>query len=835
MSTNLSTFLSTDGSRVDRWPSGGGQTLKLDFTGLRVGLSERRNATFKRTTARHRLRSGGRATRGRRPGTHVPWWSPAGLGIPTHHAGERMSQNITGAGDVLSQRLAGRMATALFVGGGLGTITSTFLPAHEGLNQAGVVGVGIAALCVGVAAWYLPWQRWSERATLWLVPVAFGLIGVANHYADAEPFRYGIFFIVAFAWIGFAHRPGTSLFFMPLLVLAYLLPLFTTGNATAAALASTVMVAPICLAVGESMSWISERLRVAEIDLRRRHGDARFRSLIQNSSDVISILEADLTIRYETPSIERVLGHAVEARVGRSLLEFVHPGDATSVREALERVVTSEGSERRFEHRVRHADGSWHVVQAIAKNLIELESVGGVVVNYRDITEQKILEEQLRRQAFEDELTGLPNRHLFTDRLEHAIAFLARHTAPIAVLFIDLDDFKSVNDSLGHDAGDRLLVEAGRRIRHCLRTVDTVARLGGDEFAVLMEDVGPDGPSDAASRILAALREPVRLHRQQLVIRASIGIVTAHSPKQTVTDLLRNADLAMYSAKDHGKGRFEVFRPKLQRAATTRLRLKADLEYALVDGQFRLRYQPLVDLRKGELVGLEALVRWHHPRRGEVLPGEFISIAEESGVILPLGRWVLDEACGQVRAWQADRLTPEPIGMSVNLSARQLEDPGLTDDVSAALEKSGLEPALLTLEITESVLMHDTKLTQQSLHQLKALGVRLVIDDFGTGYSSLSYLRRFPIDGIKIDRSFIDAVDTDREEADLVGSIIALSNRLKLETVAEGVERWSQLARLRTLGAQLGQGYYWAVPLTPSEVVAYARDFNMECESAAGA
>jgi diguanylate cyclase (GGDEF)-like protein len=454
-------------------------------------------------------------------------------------------------------------------------------------------------------------------------------------------------------------------------------------------------------------------------------------------------------------------------------------------------------------------------------------------VNYRDITEQKTLEEQLRRQAFHDDLTGLPNRALFTDRLEHAIAFLGRHSAPIAVLFIDLDDFKTVNDSLGHEAGDRLLVEAGKRIERCVRSVDTVARLGGDEFAVLLEDVDPDAPADVASRILAALREPVRVHRRQLTIGASIGIATAHSPKQRVSDLLRNADLAMYSAKDHGKGRFEVFRPKLQRAATTRLRLKADLERALDDGQFKLRYQPLIDLARGEVVGMEALLRWHHPARGEVLPGEFITLAEESGLILTLGRWVLHEACRQATVWQADGLTTEPIGMSVNVSARQLEDPALANDVSAALEESGLDPELLTLEITESVLMHDTELTQQSLHRLKALGVRLVIDDFGTGYSSLSYLRRFPIDGIKIDRSFIDAIDTDREEADLVGSIITLSHRLKLETVAEGVERWSQLARLRSLGANVGQGYYMAVPLTPSEVVTFAREFTMEQRSAA--
>jgi len=719
------------------------------------------------------------------------------------------------------------MATALFVGGGLGTIGSTLLPGHEGLNAQAVATVGLIAVCVGMVAWYLPWDSWPERASLWLVPIAFGLIAAANHFADAEPFRYGIFFIVSFVWIGFAHRPGTSLVFTPLLLGAYLAPLFTSDNATGAALASTVMVAPICLAVGESMAWISERLRVAEMDLQRRHGDARFRSLIQNSSDVITILEPDLTIRYESPSIERVLGLAMQDRIGHSPLEFVHTSDVAAVRRALEQVASSPDGERRFEHRIQHADGTWHVVQAIAKNLIEVEAVGGLVVNYRDITEQKTLEEQLRRQAFHDELTGLPNRALFTDRLEHAITFLGRKTAPIAVLFVDLDDFKTVNDSLGHDAGDRLLIEAGRRISSCIRAVDTVARLGGDEFAVLMEDVDPEAPAVAAERILAALHQPVRLNRQLLTVTASIGIVTAQSPKQTVIELVRNADLAMYAAKDNGKARFEVFRPKLQRAVSARLRLKADLERALESGEFRLRYQPIVDLATGMLVGMEALVRWQHPRRGEVLPGEFIGAAEESGLILPLGRWVLNEACRQARAWQAQGLSSDPISMSVNVSARQLDDLGLANDVSAALSTSGLDPSLLTLEITESVLMHDTKLTQQSLQRLKSLGVRIAIDDFGTGYSSLSYLRRFPIDAIKIDRSFIETIDSDREEADLVGSIISLSDRLKLQTVAEGVERWSQLARLRTLGAHLAQGFWLAAPLTPDEVLEFAQDFTM--------
>jgi diguanylate cyclase (GGDEF)-like protein/PAS domain S-box-containing protein len=739
-------------------------------------------------------------------------------------------RSAEGPREALSQRLAGRMATALFVGGGSGTLASALLPTAQSIDLAGVVGVGLTAVAVGVTAWYLPWQRWSERATLWLVPIAFTLIALANHFAGAEPFRYGIFFVVSFAWIGFAHRPGTSTAFSPLLVLAYLLPLYTTGNATPAALASLVLVGPICLAVGESMAWISERLRVAEIDLRRIHGDARFRSLIQNSSDVIMILEPDLTIRYETASIERVLGHPVEERLGRTPLDIVHPEDAVSVQTVLEQVVLTHGVERRFECRVRHADGSWHVVQAIANNMIDLEPIGGVVVNYRDISEQKALEDQLRRQAFHDDLTGLPNRALFVERLSHAIERLARQSAPIAVLFIDLDDFKTVNDSLGHTVGDRLLQAIALRARDCLRSADTIARLGGDEFAVLLEDVADtEMPSMVAGRILAAVRRPLRLDRRELTIGASIGIAFGHSPKQTAADLLRNADLAMYSAKDHGKGCVEVFQPKLKRAATTRLRLKVDLERALDGGEFALRYQPLVHLATGDLVGMEALARWHHPRRGELLPGDFIPLAEESGLILPLGRWVLSEACRQARTWQAQGLAqPHPLAVSVNVSVRQLHDPGFADDVARTLERTKLDPGLLTLEITESVLMQDTTLTQHSLGRLKAVGVRLVIDDFGTGYSSLSYLRRFPIDGLKIDRSFIDAVDTDRDEADLVRSIITLSRRLKLETVAEGIERWGQLAKLRALGADIGQGYYLATPLEALAVADFVRCFNLE-------
>ena len=551
-------------------------------------------------------------------------------------------------------------------------------------------------------------------------------------------------------------------------------------------------------------------------DLRRN--EERFRSLVRNASDGIMIARADGTVTYESPGVERVLGHAPDARVGRHALELVHPEDLPGVERLFTDVIATPQVEATAEFRARHIDGSYRVVEAVAKNLLQDRAIEGVVVNYRDVTERRSLEQQLRHQAFHDSLTGLPNRALFLDRLTHALTRTRRGMVPLAVLFLDLDDFKAVNDSLGHAAGDELLVGVAGRIRMSVRDSDTAARMGGDEFAILLEEApSVEIARQAAQRVLDALRLPIRLHDQDVAVRASAGIAMYSSPEQSADELLRNADISMYSAKAQGKDRLVVYESSVHDAAIGRLQLRTDLQLALERDEFAILYQPLVDLDSGEMLGVEALLRWRHPRRGVIGPTEFIPIAEETGLIIPIGRWVLEHACRQARAWQAGR-DGKGLELSVNLSGRQIEDPGLVGDVQRALQESGLEPRRLTLEITESILMHDIESTIDTLQRLRDLGVRLAIDDFGTGYSSLSYLRRLPVDILKIDRSFVAVVDTGPDEAALVRSIVSLGQSLRLETVAEGIEQPGQLAELKSLGTRMGQGYFFAKPLGPDEI-----------------
>ena len=549
-----------------------------------------------------------------------------------------------------------------------------------------------------------------------------------------------------------------------------------------------------------------------------RKSEERFRSLVRNSSDGILIARDDSTITYESPGVERVLGYAPEARIGTPAFELVHEDDLSGIRRLFGDVARNPDMEATAEFRARHADGSWRVIEAVAKNLLDDPAIGGIVVNYRDVTDRRSLEQQLRHQAFHDSLTGLPNRALFLDRLAHAVARTRRGHAPLAVVFIDLDDFKAVNDSLGHAAGDELLVAVAGRIRMTVREADTPARMGGDEFAILLEDAPTvDAARESAGRVLEALRLPFRLPSQDVAIRASVGIAMYASPEQSADELLRNADISMYSAKAQGKDRLVVYESAVHDAEIWRLQLRTDLQLALEREEFALVYQPVVDLETNEIIGVEALLRWLHPRRGLVGPTEFVPIAEETGLIVPIGRWVLERACLQAREWRGAR-GGRGLDLSVNLSGRQIEDPNIVEDVRRALEKADLEPRRLTLELTESILMHDAERTIETLGRLRGLGVRLAIDDFGTGYSSLSYLRQLPVDALKIDRSFVAVVDAGPDEAALVRSIVSLAQSLRLETVAEGIEQPGQLAELRSIGTRLGQGYFFARPLDPSAI-----------------
>jgi diguanylate cyclase (GGDEF)-like protein/PAS domain S-box-containing protein len=543
-----------------------------------------------------------------------------------------------------------------------------------------------------------------------------------------------------------------------------------------------------------------------------RRSEERFRSLVQNSIDVQLITDAEGRITYESAAVERVLGYQIEDRIGRNALDILHPDDRVWAQQMFRDVARLPTSQVAAELRLRHADGSWLVIEAVAKNLLDDPAVGGIVVNYRDVTSRKSLEDELKRQAFHDSLTGLANRALFADRLQHAISRSERAPTALAVLFVDLDDFKTVNDSLGHSEGDLLLIAVAERLRAGVRAGDTIARMGGDEFAILIEDPA-DGetPVDVGLRLLAQLEPPFVNGGKELFVRASVGIATTRSREHTADELLRNADVAMYTAKSNGKNRIEIFEPGMHDAALFRLALKGDLERALERGEFTLVYQPIVRLGGGRLSGVEALLRWQHRDRGTVGPADFIPVAEETGLILPLGRWVLEQACAQAAAWNA--ISSQPMTMSVNVSGRQLQQPAFASEVASVLESTGLAPELLTLELTESVLMQDAEAATAMLVDLKTLGVRLAIDDFGTGYSSLNYLRRFPIDELKIDRSFVASLDDGPTQSAVVLSILRLGETLRLETVAEGIEEASQLAALRGLGADLGQGYLFARPL----------------------
>ena len=549
-----------------------------------------------------------------------------------------------------------------------------------------------------------------------------------------------------------------------------------------------------------------------------RQSEARFSSLVQNSSDVVMVVEADSTIRYISPSVERVLGHKASKLEGTRLTVLIHQDDRTNVLQFLTSGgVQGDAHTGLTEFRMKHRDDFWLHVEALRTNLMHDENVKGIVLNTRDVSERKAFEEQLAHQAFHDGVTGLANRALFKDRVEHMIERRSRDSLPVSILFMDLDDFKTINDSLGHAAGDRLLAEVGDRLKNCLRQADTAARLGGDEFAILLED-GGDGvdAAEVASRILASLEGPFHLEGKEVFVRASVGIASADARTggpEGAEELLRNADVAMYMAKEAGKGRYQVFEPAMHDTALQRLELKADLQRAVDNDEFVLHYQPVIELDSGRIEGLEALVRWQHPARGLLPPLDFIPLAEETGLIVPLGRWVLREACRQARRLQERHEFSPPVHMAVNLSARQLQRPEIVGEIAEILLESELDPQGLVLEITESVMMQDMDLSILRLAELKKLGVRLAVDDFGTGYSSLNYIRRFPVDILKVDKSFVDSVNEGGEESALTAAIIELAGILRLRPVAEGIERADQLERLLTLRCDLGQGFYFARPL----------------------
>ncbi|MBI1722896.1 MAG: EAL domain-containing protein [Gemmatimonadetes bacterium] len=509
-----------------------------------------------------------------------------------------------------------------------------------------------------------------------------------------------------------------------------------------------------------------------------------------------------------------MLGYTREQYVGRNVAEFhVEPAVADGVLRAL----AGGGEVRDLEARLRHQDGSIRYVLISANGLFEAGRFVHTRCFTRDVTERRRVEDQLTHGALHDPLTGLPNRALFIERVSEALERAGRQPEyRFAVLFLDFDHFKVINDSLGHIAGDRLLVAIARRLQNCTRPGDLVARLGGDEFTLLLEDVTDANEAErAAERLLNSLAAPFEVLEREVFAGASIGVALSSTGYQRPEDVLRDADIAMYRAKGRGRARSEVFDVAMRDRVHARLGIETDLRRALDRGQMALVFQPIVELKSGRVDAFEALLRWRHPERGVVFPADFVPLAEETGLIVPIGWWVLREACRQARSWRRAFPQADAVRISVNLSARQLNDPYLLEGVTGVLRDEGLRPPHLRLEITETAIMESPESSGALLEELRWLGVGLHMDDFGTGYSSLSYLHKFPLDTIKIDHSFIRRMGSRRTDLEVVRTIVGLAQNLRMGVIAEGVETSAQRERLLALGCTLGQGFYFAEPLEP--------------------
>jgi diguanylate cyclase (GGDEF)-like protein/PAS domain S-box-containing protein len=564
----------------------------------------------------------------------------------------------------------------------------------------------------------------------------------------------------------------------------------------------------------------------------RQHAARReelFRIVAENAADMIALVDVKGRRLYNSPAYEKILGYSAQELAKTPVFEQIHPEDRFKVLEAS-REARRTGVGKKLEYRIRHKNGTWRVLESTASTIKNLKGeVEKLVIVNRDITERKRAEEQLEHNSFHDALTGMPNRRLFLDRLQHS--FVQAQRIPeyqYAVLFVDVDDFKGLNDTLGRTAGDHMIMEIGRRLAASLRHNDTVARpkgklpvsdpvlsrLGGDEFTILLE--GVKDPSDAmrvAQRIQATISSPFLVEGRQAIASASIGIAWSATAYEQAETLLQDAETAMRRAKALGGSRCEVFDEGMHTRAVNRLRLEADLRNALEHNEFRLLYQPILNLQTRQITGFEALVRWQHPEQGLISPYKFIEVAENIGLVVSMGKWVLREACQQLQLWQTRYASLAPLNMTVNISAKQFSHSHFVSDVRTTVQETGIDPSRLQLELSESVAMSDPKLTSEVLAKLKHLGVCISLGDFGTGPASLSWLRRLPIDELKIDRSLVSSLPADQCSCDIVQLVTSVAHNLKLKVVAEGIETAVQLNRLGKLGCEFGQGYFFSHPL----------------------
>jgi diguanylate cyclase (GGDEF)-like protein/PAS domain S-box-containing protein len=557
-----------------------------------------------------------------------------------------------------------------------------------------------------------------------------------------------------------------------------------------------------------------------------RESEERFRALTEQSTDIIFITDPSGQIKYASPSVDTVLAVHGDSLVGTNMMDLVHPDDFEKIMSTGPRSVAYRQNPI-VEFRLRHADGSLLYFECVVRNLIQHKNIGGIVYNARNITERKHAQEQLLFSATHDALTGLPDRALFLGRLQSIVDRMKRHPhEAAAVLFVDIDDFKVVNDCYGHAIGDALIKEVSIRLRACLRSDGTIARMGGDEFTVLVEDV--TDPSDAirvAERLQSSFERPFLLEGLEVFKSMSIGIALT-SPETSAEAVLQNADIAMYRAKSQGKARSELFDRTMHEQVMSRLLLESQLRYALQNEELTLHYQPIVAVDTRAVQGFEALLRWQASELNSIPPSTFVPIAEQCGLIVPISVWVLKKACLEAASWRQRYPADTPLYVSINISSKHFSHAGFIGHVKDALEDSAIDPQCITIELTESLAMNDVAATFQTMGQLRTLGVKLSIDDFGTGYSSLSYLRRFPVDTLKIDKSFVKTMDA--ENYAIVKTIIGLARNLELKVIAEGVETPNQHQLLALAGCGSAQGYLFAEPMPAKSVGAFIESNRRE-------
>jgi diguanylate cyclase (GGDEF)-like protein/PAS domain S-box-containing protein len=717
-------------------------------------------------------------------------------------------------GRVLTGRIA---AVAMTVSSLLLMITALVAPSVQ--SGDAVVITGTVSLVTGIAAWWVPWDRLGRWTVLVMVLFAFVSVDLNYIYASRNGFNYSVTFVLIFALVGLSLPRWTAVRLAPLLLAAYLLPLAVIpGSVSAFGLGSAIFVVPVCVLLGEAIAWGMRRYALAASEIAEN--SASIRQLFDAAPIGISRLGVDGRLLEVNRAYGEIMGFDPHEMVGMSLFDLTHPDDLAATSAALSRLAAGEEERSTFEKRYLRSDGT--VVWVAVNGSIVRDTQGAplfLIGQIEDITERRALREQLALVAVTDPLTGLPNRKLFMEHLDLAIERAESNGRHVALMFLDLDRFKLVNDGIGHDAGDRLLKRVGRRLQGALRQGDLLARFGGDEFTVLCEVADEEEVLEVIGRLRRTMATPVCEADFEQFVSLSIGVALSTSQTMLSSLLLRSADIAMYQAKRSGPGRYRIFDLLHDDDAGRSLRTSNELHRAIQESQLVLHYQPLVDIDRLTLIGTEALVRWEHPTRGLLPPSEFIDLAEECGLMVDLGAWVLREACRQGTAWAAARssfdLRTAVPAMSVNISPAQLAEPGFADLVTTILNETGFPADRLWLEITEGALLRDPAAAIAILRALRELGIHLSIDDFGTGYSSLSYLKRLPVEALKIDRSFVEHLETDPDDRAIVEAVVALGRALGLEVVAEGIEHPGQAIALSARGCHIAQGFLYGRPADP--------------------